>query len=206
VNKMLAIVLVLMLWAAGATVAIGQEFGRGERQDLLNTVTSELPQGKTLLSGGERANPPGGRSPWHTAVGPKLLYVVEGTMAVEGTSGQTFLTCGPAPKLCLSSHKGLFFFHNVGKGPLKFVVVGIDPVEMPTNHEDVGQVAAISGNRVTLALGNVRTSELSVPRKEITIIVTDPGTIAVGDDVVTVGHSEKDQTARSLLKLSQRWQ
>lgn len=205
-KKMPVIVLALMMWAAGATLATGQEFGRGERQDLLNTVTSELPQGKALLSGGERAAPPGGRSPWHTVVGPKLLYVVEGTMTVEGTSGQTFLTCGPAPKLCLSSHKGLFFFHNVGKGPLKFVVVGIDPVETPTNHEDVGQVTAISGKRVTLALGDVRKSELAVPRQEITITVTDLGAIAVGDDVVTVSHNEKDHTAQSLVKLSQRWQ
>ena len=195
-----------MMWAAGASVAIGQDFGKGARRDLLNSVTSELPQGKALLNGGERATPPGGRSPWHTATGPKLLYVVEGAMAVEGASGQIFLTCGPAPKLCLSSHKGLFFFHNVGTGPLKFVVIGIDPVEMPTNHEDVGQVTAISGKQVTLALGDLRTSELAIPRKEITITVTEPGAIAVGDDVVTIGHNEKDRTARNLIKLSRRWQ
>jgi hypothetical protein len=191
--------------AVGISASVAQDFGQGGRRDLLDTVTSELPQGKALLSGGERMTPPGGRSPWHTAGGPKLLYVLDGTMTVEGISGQTLMTCGPAPKLCLSPHKELFFFRNAGQGPLKFVVIGVDPVEKLTNHEHVGQVTAISGKRVTLAAGDLRTSELAVPRQEITITVSDLGAIAVGDNVVTIRHNEKDHTAQRIVKLSQRW-
>ena len=128
-RKGLVAVLTIAMWAAGVSAGIAQEFGQGGRRDLLNTVTSELPQGKALLSGGERVNPPGGRSPWHTAGGPKLLYVLDGTMTVEGISGKILMTCGPAPKLCLSPHKELFFFRNAGQGPLKFVVIGMDPVD-----------------------------------------------------------------------------
>jgi len=168
--------------------------------------TTDLPQGKALIGGGERLIAPGGRSPWHTAGGPKLLYVVEGVMAVEGLAGQTLMTCGPAPKLCFSPHKDLFFFRNTGSGPLKFVVIGIDPVQKPTNHETVGQVTAISGNRVTLVVGDPRTSELAVPRREVTIAVSLSGSIAVGDDVVTIRHNETDHTAEGLVKLSKRWQ
>ena len=126
-------------------------------------------------------------------------------MTVEGLSGQTLMTCGPAPKLCFSPHKDLFFFRNAGEGPLRFVVIGIDPVGKLTNHEHIGQVTGISGNQVTLAVGDVRTSELVVPRKEVTITVSDLGSIAVGDNVVTMRHNEKDHTAQSLAKLSQRW-
>jgi len=206
VNKTSAIVLVLVTCFVGATRATAEDFAKGERRSLLKITTSDLPQGKALLNGGERATPPGKRSPWHTSAGPKLLYVIEGTVIVEGTSGQTLLTCGPAPKLCLSSAKGLFYFHNVAKGPSKYLVIGIDPADSPTNHEDVGRVTVISGKQVTLALGDVRTSELAVPHKEITISVVDLGAIAVGDEVVTVGLREKDHSARNLVKLARRWQ
>jgi len=204
-KKALVAFLAIATWAAGVSAGIAQEFGQTGRRDLLNTVTSELPQGKALLSGGERTTPPGGRSPWHTAGGPKLLYLLDGTMTVEGISGQTLMICGPAPKLCLSPHKELFFFRNAGPGPLKFVVIGMDPVERLTNHEHVGQVTEVSGKRVTLAVGDLRTSELAVPRQEITIAVSDLASIAVGDNVVTIRHNEKDHTAERLVKLSQRW-
>jgi len=203
-KKGLVTFLTIATWALGVSPGVAQEFGQGGRRDLLNTVTSELPQGKALLSGGERTTPPGGRSPWHTAGGPKLLYVLDGTMTVEGISGP-LMTCGPAPKLCLSPHKELFFFRNAGPGPLKFVVIGMDPVEKLTNHEHVGQVTEISGKRVTLAVGDHRTSELAVPRQEITITVSDLGPIAVGDNVVTIRHNEKDHSAQTFVKLSQRW-
>ena len=203
--KEFLVCLTIVTWAAGISAAMAQEFGQGARRDLLNTETNDLPQGKVLLSGGERLMPPGGRSPWHTAGGPKLLYVLDGSLSVEGLAGQTLMTCGPAPKLCLSPHKDLFFFRNAGQGPLKFAVIGIDPVGKPTNHEHIGQVTEISGNRVTLAVGDVRTSELAAPRQEITITVSAPGSIAVGDNVVTIRHSEKDHTAENLAKLSQRW-
>ena len=204
-KKALVAFLAIATWAAGVSAGIAQEFGQTGRRDLLNTVTSELPQGKALLSGGERTTPPGGRSPWHTAGGPKLLYLLDGTMTVEGISGQTLMICGPAPKLCLSPHKELFFFRNAGPGPLKFVVIGMDPVERLTNHEHVGQVTEVSGKRVTLAVGDLRTSELAVPRQEITIAVSDLASIAVGDNVVTIRHNEKDHTAQRIVKLSQRW-
>ncbi len=204
-KKGLVTFMTIATWAVGVSAGVAQEFGQGGRRDLLNTVTGELPQGKALLSGGERVTPPGGRSPWHTAGGPKLLYVLDGTMTVEGISGQTLMTCGPAPKLCLSPHKELFFFRNAGQGPLKFVVIGIDPVERLTNHEHVGQVTEISGKRVTLAVGDLRTSELAVPRQEITITVSDLGSITVGDNVVTIRHNETDHTAQRIVKLSQRW-
>jgi len=198
---------ILFVMAIATSTAMAQEFGQGGRRDLLNTETTELPQGKAILTGGERIIPPGGRSPWHTAFGPKLLYVLEGSMTVEGLGGQTFMTCGPAPKLCFSPYKDLWFFRNAGQGPLKFVVVGMDPVKAPTNHETVGQVTAISGERVTLAVGDHRTSGLATPRREVTITVGSvPAALAVGDDVVTVRHNEKDHKAEGLLKLSRRWQ
>jgi len=200
------IVLVLVTCLVGASRATAEDFAKGKRRSLLKITTSELPQGKALLNGGERATPPGKRSPWHTSAGPKLLYVIEGTVTVEGTSGRTLLTCGPAAKLCLSSAKGLFYFHNATGAPVKYLVIGIDPADSPTNHEDVGQVTAISGKQVTLALGDVRTSELAVPHKEITISVADLSAIAVGDKVVTVGHHRKDHSAHKLVKLARRWE
>ena len=203
-KKGLVTFVTIAIWALGISAGVAQEFGQGGRRDLLNTVTSDLPTGKALLSGGERTTPAGGRSPWHTAGGPKLLYVLDGTMTVEGISGQ-LMTCGPGPKLCLSPYKELFFFRNAGLGPLKFVVIGMDPVERLTNHEHVGQVTGISGKRVTLAVGDLRTSELAVPRQEIAIAVSDLESIAVGDNVVTIRHNEKDHTAQTLVKLSQRW-
>ena len=129
-------------------------------------------------------------------------------MTVEGLGGQTFLTCGPSPKLCFSPpYKDPWFLRNAGQGPLKFVMVIMDPAKTPTNHESVGQVTAISGERVTIAVGDLRTSDLATPRREVTITVGNvPAALAVGDDVVTVGHNEKDHKAERLLKLSRRWQ
>ena len=201
----LAFITIVTLVAAVRT-AVAQEFGQGERRDLLKIETNDLPQGKAVIAGGERLMPPGGRSPWHTADGPKFLYVLEGSMTVEGVGGRTLMTCGVAPKLCFSPHKDLFFFRNSGPGPLKFVVIGIDPADRPTNHEVVGQVTGISGNRVTLVAGDLRTSDLAVPRRELTITVKSSGSIAVGDDVVTIRHKEKDHTAEGLAKLVRRWQ
>ena len=193
--------------ATVVSIAAAQEFGQGERRDLLKRVeTTDLPQGKALIGGGERLMSPGGRSPWHTAGGPKLLYVLEGAMAVAGLGGETLMTCGPAPKLCFSPHKELFFFRNTGAGPLKFVIIGIDPVQKPTNHEIVGQVAEISGNRVTLVVGDLRSSDLTVPRREVTITASTLSPISVGDDVVTSRYNEKDHSAEGLVKLSRRWQ
>src|SRR3990170_6642449 len=204
-KKGLVTFMTIATWAVGVSASVAQDFGQGGGGDLFNPVPSYLPPGKPLLSAGERTTPPGGRSPWHTAGGPKLLYLLDGTMTVEGISGQTLMICGPAPKLCLSPHKELFFFRNAGPGPLKFVVIGMDPVERLTNHEHVGQVTEVSGKRVTLAVGDLRTSELAVPRQEITIAVSDLASIAVGDNVVTIRHNEKDHTAERLVKLSQRW-
>lgn len=199
---------VLIIVAAAISVVstvFAQDFGQGPRRDLLEFETSDLPQGRAKIAGGERLMPPGGRSPWHTASGPKFLYVLEGTMTVEGLGGQTLMNCGPAPKLCFTPHKDLFFFRNAGQGPLKFVVIGIDAANKPTNHEEVGQVTGISGNRVTLAVGDLRSSDLAVPRREVTIAVSAPASVAVGDYVVTIGHNEKNHTAESLEKLVQRW-
>ena len=163
----------------------------------MKVETTDLPRGKAVIEGGERLIGPGGRSPWHTAGGPKLLYVLDGTMAVEGSAGQTFMTCGPAPKLCFSPHTSLFFFRNAGPGPLKFVVIGIDAAERPTTHEVVGQVTGVSGERVTLAVGDA-------PRREVTITLSAPGPSAVGDTVVTVRYNEKDHKAERLVKLDRR--
>jgi len=187
------------------SAGFAQDFGQGPRRDLLEVETSELPQGKVQIAGGERLMPPGGRSPWHNASGPKLLYVLDGTMTVEGLDGKTLVSCGSAPKLCLSPHEDLFFFRNAGQGPLKFVVIGIDAADKPTNHEKVGQVTGISGNRTTFAIGDLRSSDLAVPRREITVAVSVPGAVAVGDYVVTIGYNEKDHTVESLTKLMERW-
>jgi hypothetical protein len=199
----------IVFFVAAATLAgstgLAQDFGKGPRRDLLETETSELPQGRVKIAGGERSMPPGARSPWHHASGPKFLYVLEGTMTVEGLGGKTLANCGPAPKLCLSLDKDLFYFRNAREGPLKFLVIGIDAAEKPTNHEEVGQVTGISGNRVTFAVGDLRSSDLAVPRREITVAVSAPTSVAVGDYVVTIGHNEKTHTVESFAKLMERW-
>lgn len=199
----------VMATVFGVGAAFAQEFGQGPRRDLFDggkMETTVLPQGKAVITGGERLVRPGGRSPWHTDFGAKLLYVLDGTMAVQALGGKTLMTCGPGPKLCLSSQKGPWFFRNAGEGSLKFVVIGMDPTGRPTVHEEVGQVTAISGNRVTLAVGDTRTAELVTPRKEITLTVPTVGAVAVGDHVVTVRHDENAHTAEGLVKLQSRWQ
>jgi hypothetical protein len=186
--------------------ANAQEFGQGARRNLLSIETSDLAQGRLRIEGGERAMPPGGRSPWHTGSSSRLLYVVEGTIAVDGLGGETYATCGPAPKLCLTPNKSPFFFRNAGAGPLKFVVIGIDAVDHPTIHEEVGTVSAITGNRVSLVIGDFRKGDLATPRREVTLTVATVGSIAVGDDVMTVRLNEKTHASESLIKLSKRWQ
>lgn len=197
--------LTLALLSALSLDVNAQDFGQGPRRDLLNMETSELPQGRLRVSGGERALAPGARSPWHTS-GPKLLYVVEGTVTVDGLGGQTYATCGPAPKLCLTPNKSPWFFRNAGSGQLKFVVIGVDSVDHPTIHEEVGTVSALSGNQVTLAIGDARSAGLVSPRREMTITVGTPGSIAVGDDVLTLRLNKKNNTAEGLVKLARRWQ
>ena len=198
--------LIVMATGSMSGTAFAQDFGQGERRDLLRRSDPiELPQGKVVIGGGERLTPPGGRSPWHTAGGPKFLYVLEGTMTVEGPGGKVLMTCGPAPKLCFNPHKELFYFRNAGQGPMKWLVIGIDPATRPTNHELVGQVTGVTGNRITVAVGDLRSSDLATPRKEVTVTVSELGTVAVGDDVVTMRHNEKDHTAERLVKLAQRW-
>lgn len=190
-------------------MANAEEFGQGKRRALFDggkMETTALPQGTVVLAGGERMMRPGGRSPWHTDFGPKLLYVLEGTIGVQGPGGETLMTCGPGPKLCLSSQKGMWFFRNAGAGSLKFVLIGINPAGKPTIHEAVGQVTGISANRVTLAVGDVRSGEFVAPRKEITLMINAIGSVAVGDHVVTVKYDEKTQSADGLLKLAERWQ
>lgn len=196
---------VLFMMTISATTAMAQDFAQGPRRNLIEIRTSELPQGSVRIGGGERILPPGGRSPWHTS-GPKLVYVIEGTLTVEGLGGQIILNCGPAPKLCWNAGKSIWFNRNAEQAPVKFLIVGIDSVGYPTIHEEVGQVTAISSERVTLAVGDHRTSDLAKPRREVTITVSKLGPLAVGDDVVTVRHNEKDHKAESLLKLSRRWQ
>lgn len=203
-RKSVGPLLFVLALGIGATIAAAQEFAQGERRNLLKMETTDLPQGKAVIRGGERMMPPGGRSPWHTS-GPKLLYVLDGTLAVEGLAGQTLLTCGPGPKLCFNPAKGMWFNRNAGQGLVRFVIIGIDAVEHPTIHEMVGQVTAISGEQVTLAVGDVRTSELAVPRREVKITVSTLDAIAVGDNVVTVRHDEKAHRAEGLVRLAQRW-
>lgn len=198
--------LILFVLGGFALAANAQEFGQGARRNLLSIETSDLAQGKLRVSGGERAMPPGGRSPWHTSNSPKLVYVVEGTIAVDGPAGQTYATCGPAPKLCLTPNKSPWFFRNAGSGPLKFVLIGIDAVDHPTVHEEVGTVSAIAGNQVSLVIGDFRKGDLATPRREVTLTVATVGSIAVGDDVLTIRLIEKSHTAESLVKLAKRWQ
>ena len=204
--KKFAVCSVAAAVASMSATAFSQDFGQGERRDLLRRIeTSDLPQGKASVGGGERLMALGGRSPWHTAGGPKFLSVLKGTMTVEGLGGKVLIACGPAPKLCFNPHKELFYFRNAGPSPLKFLVIGMDPVSKLTNHELVGQVTGISGNRITVAVGDLRSSDLATPRKEVTVTAGEVGTVAVGDDVVTIRHNEKDHTAERLVKLAQRW-
>jgi len=197
----------LLIIALGgfAVAANAQDFGKGARRNLIHAETSDLPQGTLHINGGERAMRPGARSPWHSS-GPKLLYVVEGTVAVDGLGGVTYVTCGPAPRLCLTPKKSPWFFRNAGADPLRFVVIGIDSADRPTVHEEVGTVSTIAGNQVTLAIGDVRSGDYAKPPSEMTISVGKVGSIAVGDDVVTIRVNEKNHTADGLLKLSRRWQ
>lgn len=192
---------------AGQGIAYAQDFGEGARRDLLAIQTEMLPQGKAIVAGGERVFPPGARSPYHTDQGPKLFYVLAGTMAIEEAGGKVLLTCGPAPKLCLKSpSSNSWFFRNSGHDPLKVLVIVLDPADQPTIHEQVGQVTAIAGTKVTLALGDIRHSNLVEPRKELTLDVAQPVSVSVGDDVMTQRLNGKRHSADRLVKLSKRWE
>jgi len=173
---------------------------------LLNLDTNDLPQGRVRINAIERIHPPGARTPWHTS-GPKLLHLMEGTLVAYGLSGEKLMTCGPAPKVCFHSPGDkLWFFRNEGAAPVRFLLIGIDAVTRPTIHEEVGQVVSVSGNRVTLAAGNVLTSALAQPRREFTFTLATPPDVSPGDYVVTVRHDDKNHTAERLLKLARRWQ
>jgi len=196
-----------MMIAGLAGAAAAQEFGAGARRELLQVETSALPRGKAAIEAGERAFAPGMRSPWHTVAGPKFLYVLEGTLTVAGVGGKTLLTCGPAPKICL--HGPLaesWFFRNEGAGPAKALIIGIDPVENQTIHEEIGQVVRIAGKRVTLAVGNPNRSGPVEPRKEIVVTVADSRGVGVGDSVMTQRFDEKRVSASRLVKLGANWQ
>lgn len=195
--------------AAGLLVAAnawGHEETPTGRQSLLDIETTDLPQGRVRIAAGERTHPPGARTPWHTS-GPKLIHLMEGTLTAYGMGGKVLASCAPAPKLCFfSPGEEMWFFRNTGSIPMRFLLISVDSLDKPTVHEEVGQVSRISGKQVTLAVGDVRTSNLAVPARELSIEVTAFDGIGVGDYVVTVRHEEKKHRARGLGKLSGRWQ
>jgi hypothetical protein len=133
---------------------------------------------------------------------------MDGTLTAYGLGGEVLLSCGgPASKMCFLSPQGkLWYFRNHGPGLVRFVLVGVDAVDMPTIHEEIGQVVAIDGKKVTLALGDLQNSELAAPRSELTVLVAEEITAKVGDDVVTVRHDKKTGTTRTLIGLTTRWQ
>ena len=195
--------------AAGLLVAANawaHEETPTSRQSMLDIETSDLPQGRVRIAAGERTHPPGARTPWHTS-GPKLIHLMEGTLTAYGMGGKVLASCAPAPKLCFfSPGEEMWFFRNTGSIPMRFLLISVDSLDKPTVHEEVGQVSRISGKQVTLAVGDVRTSNLAVPARELSIEVTAFDGIGVGDYVVTVRHEEKKHRARGLGKLSGRWQ
>jgi hypothetical protein len=193
---------VIFLSEAGSA----HDFGEGPRRDLLATETENFPQGKVIVGAVERVFAPGGRSPWHTDHGSKILYVVEGTLAIEGFSGSRILTCGPGPTVCLKQPVAeSWYFHNVGKNPVKLMIVRVDPIGGLTKHEVTGQITAILGNRVTIALGDVNGSGLLSPRKEISFTATILPSVSVGDDIVTREFSEEQHVAETVVRLQKRW-
>lgn len=112
--RFLSVLLGFVLLLSEAASAHG--FGEGPGRDLLATETEILPQRKVIVGAVERVFAPDGRSPWHTDHGPKILYLVEGTLAIEGFSGSRILMCGPGPTVCLKQPVAeSWYFHNVGK-------------------------------------------------------------------------------------------
>jgi mannose-6-phosphate isomerase-like protein (cupin superfamily) len=182
------------------------EFGEGPRRDLLETQTEILPQGKVIVGAVERVFTPGGRSPWHTDHGPKVLYVVEGTLAIEGFSGARILTCGPGPTVCLKQPVAeSWYFHNIGTSPVKLMIVRMDPAEARTKHEVAGQITAIMDNRLTIVLGDMNGTGLLSPRQEISFTVKVLPTVKVGDDVVTREFAEEQRVTETVVRLQKRW-
>jgi hypothetical protein len=198
------LVLGFVLFLSGTGSA--HEFGEGPRRDLLATQTENLPPGKVIVGAVERVFAPGGRSPWHTDHGPKILYVVEGTLAIEGFSGARILTCGPGPAVCLKQPVAeSWYFHNIGTSPIKLMIVRMDPVEARTKHEVAGQLTAVVGNRLTIALGDMNGTGLLSPRQEISFTVATLPSVSVGDDIVTREFAEERHVAETVVRLQKRW-
>lgn len=78
-----------------ASIAKAHEVDTSGRQSMLNIETFDLPQGEVKIAAGERTHPPSARTPWHTS-GPKLIYLMEGTLTAYGLGGKTLVTWGPA--------------------------------------------------------------------------------------------------------------
>lgn len=176
------------------------------RQSMLDIETADLPQGRVRIAAGERTHPPGARTPWHTS-GPKLIYLMEGTLTAYGLGGKVLASCTPAPKLCFfSPGEEMWFFRNTAAIPMRFLLISVDSLDKPTVHEEVGQVTRLAGKQVTLAAGDIRTGNLAVPPREISIEVAGADGFGVGDYVVTVRYEEKQHRARALVKLMGRWQ
>jgi len=176
------------------------------RQSMLDIETADLPQGRVRIAAGERTHPPGARTPWHTS-GPKLIHLMDGTLTAYGLGGKVLTSCAPAPKLCFfSPGEEMWFFRNTGSIPMRFLLISVDSLDKPTVHEEVGQVTRVAGKQVTLAVGDVRTGNLAVPPREISIEIGAADDIGVGDYVVTVRHEERQHRARALVKLRGRWQ
>lgn len=198
---------ILLLTFAVVQTAAAQQFASGPRRDLLKTEVSGLPHGELVIAAGERRFSSGARSPWHTASGPKLLYMVRGTINIMAQGDKLLMECGPAPKVCLKDGDARsWFFRNTGPDVAEVLVVGIDPVGHPTVHEMVGEVANVSNDHVVLAIGDTRTGALAVPRKELALKIGKVADISKGDLVMTHVLDEKHGSAESLIRLAQPWE
>jgi hypothetical protein len=199
--------LILSLTFAVVQTCSAQQFGSGLRRDLIMTKVNSLPPGELAIAAGERRFASGARSPWHTAAGPKLFYVVQGIISVVGQGDKVLLQCGPAPKVCLKDgHPESWFFRNSGPDVAELLVVGIDPARQPTVHEMVGEVVSVSNDQVVLAIGDLKTGALAVPRKELTLSIVKATGLSKGDLVMTHALDVKNESAESLIRLAQPWQ
>lgn len=88
---------------------------------------------------------------------------------------------------------------------VKLMIVRVDPIGELTKNEVTGQITAIFGNRVTIALGDVTGSSLLSPRKEISFTATILRLISVGDDIVTREFSEQQHVVETVVRLQRRW-
>jgi len=198
---------VFLLTFAVVQTCTAQQFGSGPRRDLLKTEINGLPPGEVVIGAGERRFASGARSPWHTAAGPKLFYVVRGTISIMGQGDKLLVQCGPAPKVCLKEGDAQsWFFRNAGPDVAELLVVGVDPARQPTVHELVGELVSVSDNHVVLAIGDLRTGALAVPRKERSLNVEKAAGFSKGDFVMTHALDEKNESAETLIRLAQPWQ